>query len=189
MTHKGHRFAAAYISVIDISGSMSGAKIEAVRKSLIQTLQDFKMNSPSTKFFLIAFESSVYYYLRHDRETINFNGELLYSLEGMRELFKTIDTIKGRLNPSLETLGLLGTLYDQRSKINRQILTQARDYFQDLVFQTVIRMNVKLCEAPIYKIPITDYAQQSYGAVDYRELAQEVIARTVGSTVPACEAV
>ncbi len=77
-----------YISVIDISGSMSGAKIKAVKKSLIQTLKDFKINSPTTKYILIAFESSVYYYLRHDKEATNFSGDLLFSLEGMKSQLK-----------------------------------------------------------------------------------------------------
>ena len=73
-----------YISVIDISGSMSGAKIEAVKKSLVQTLKDFKINSPTTKYILIAFESSVYYYLRYNKEPINFSGDLLFSVEEMK---------------------------------------------------------------------------------------------------------
>ncbi|MFX0028883.1 MAG: hypothetical protein ACFE8B_06725 [Candidatus Hermodarchaeota archaeon] len=77
-----------YISVIDISGSMSGAKIEAVKKSLVQTLKDFKINSPTTKFILIAFESSVYYYLRHNKEPLKYHGDLLFSLEGMKEQLK-----------------------------------------------------------------------------------------------------
>ena len=77
-----------YISVIDISGSMSGAKIEAVKKSLIQTLKDFKTNSPTTKYILIAFESSVYYYLRHDENPINFGGDVLFTMEGMKSQFK-----------------------------------------------------------------------------------------------------
>ncbi|HEY0088769.1 MAG TPA: hypothetical protein VGB37_07995, partial [Candidatus Lokiarchaeia archaeon] len=94
-----------YVAVIDISGSMSGAKIEAVKKSLIQTIRDFKINSPFTKFILIAFESSVYYYLRHDAEPINFSGDLLFSLENMKE----------QLNLSLkkqDTLGSIGEFAD-----------------------------------------------------------------------------
>jgi Mg-chelatase subunit ChlD len=78
-----------YISVIDISGSMSGAKIEAVKKSLCQTLRDFKINSPTTKYVLVAFESSVYYYLRHDQNPFQYHGDLLFSLEGMKQELKT----------------------------------------------------------------------------------------------------
>jgi hypothetical protein len=89
-----------YISVIDISGSMSGAKIEAVKKSLIQTLKDFKVNSPLTKYLLIAFESSVYYYLRHDKNPLNFSGDLLFSLEGMKD----------QLNKSMKKEKFLGSI-------------------------------------------------------------------------------
>ena len=77
-----------YISIIDISGSMSGGKIEAVKKSLVQTLKDYKINSPTTKYILIAFESSVYYYLRHDDSAVNFGGDVLYNVEMMRKEFE-----------------------------------------------------------------------------------------------------
>ena len=70
-----------YISVIDISGSMSGAKIEAVKRSLVQTIKDFKINSPTTKYILITFESSVNYYLKYDRNPFNFIGDVLFSLD------------------------------------------------------------------------------------------------------------
>jgi len=77
-----------YISVIDISGSMSGAKIEVVKKSLIQTLKDFKVNSPKTKYILIAFESSVYYYLKHNSDPLVFTGDLLFSVEKLNRMLK-----------------------------------------------------------------------------------------------------
>jgi hypothetical protein len=77
-----------YTSIIDISGSMSGGKIEAVKKSLVQTIKDFKMNAPGTKYILIAFESSVYYYLKHDQPSVNFSGDTLYNIESMRKEFE-----------------------------------------------------------------------------------------------------
>lgn len=94
-----------YIAVIDISGSMSGAKIEAVKKSLVQTIKDFKINAPRTKFILIAFESSVYYYLRHDKDATIFYGDLLFSLEGMRDQLEI--AIKKK-----EELGSIGEFAD-----------------------------------------------------------------------------
>jgi len=77
-----------YISLIDISGSMSGSKIAAVKKSLIQTIKDFKMNSPATKYILITFESTVDYYLKHDQPSTRFSGDTLYSVESIRSEFE-----------------------------------------------------------------------------------------------------
>lgn len=101
-----------------------------------------------------------------------------YSLEGMRELFSTIDIVKERLNFELEILGILATLFDRRTKVSHEVLAQIRVYFKEIVFKTVIHNNVKLCEAPIYKKPIHLYASSSQGSKDYQSLAEEVIALT-----------
>lgn len=101
-----------------------------------------------------------------------------YSLEGMKELFSTIDIVRERLNPELQILGILATLYDTRTKISGKMLEQIREYFKGMVFNTVIRNNVRLCEAPIYKKPIHIYDDHSTGAQDYFSLADEVIAKT-----------
>jgi len=98
-----------------------------------------------------------------------------YSLEGMRELFQTIDTVKERLNGELELLGILVTLFDTRMRVNHEMIRQIRDYFKELVFDTIIRLNVKLSEAPIHKRPIHLYAPGSRGAYDYFTLSNEVV--------------
>lgn len=101
-----------------------------------------------------------------------------YSLEGMKELFHTIQLVKERLNFELDILGILVTLLNPRLRLHQEILQQIREYFKDVAFQTTIRMNIKLAEAPIHSKPISAYAPQSLGALDYRSLAQEVLART-----------
>lgn len=101
-----------------------------------------------------------------------------YSLEGMRELFSTIEVIKERLNAGLEILGILATLFDVRTKVSHQMLAQIRDYFKEMVFKTVIRNNVRLSEAPIHKKPIHVYDPKSQGAQDYFSLTEEIIALT-----------
>lgn len=98
-----------------------------------------------------------------------------YSLEGMKELFHTIEIVKDRLNSELEVLGILATLFDARTKINHQVLGQIRDFFKEMVFTSVIHNNVKLCEAPIFKKPIHLYDPRSQGAKDYRDLTEEII--------------
>ncbi|MDP3787363.1 MAG: AAA family ATPase [Candidatus Omnitrophota bacterium] len=101
-----------------------------------------------------------------------------YSLEGMKELFSTIEIVRERLNPDLHILGILATLYDTRTKISAKMLEQIRDYFKDKVFNTVIRNNVKLCEAPIYKKPIHIYDRNCAGTQDYFSLTEEIVAKT-----------
>lgn len=98
-----------------------------------------------------------------------------FSLEGMRELFSTIKIVKERLNLGLQILGILPTLYDPRTRMNKDILKQIQDYFKDKVFQTPIRMNIRLAEASAHRKSIFDYAPDSNGARDYDALSEEVI--------------
>lgn len=99
-----------------------------------------------------------------------------YSLEGMKELFNTIGLVKERLNFELEILGILPTLFDSRTRMSHELMQQLRDFFKEMVFKTVIRNNVKLCEAPMFKKPIHLYDPHSQGAKDYTQLSEEVIA-------------
>ena len=101
-----------------------------------------------------------------------------FSLEGMKELFSTIAIVKERLNPNLQILGILPTLYDVRTKISRQILGQMRKHFADKVFKTTIRTNIKLVEAQVHQSSIYDFAPSSSGAADYLALSKEVLSRT-----------
>ena len=107
-----------------------------------------------------------------------------FSLEGMKELLVTIKTVKERLNPRLQILGILPTLYDIRTRISRDILAQMRKYFGDMVFKTTIRNNIKLVEAQIHKQSIHDFAPNSNGARDYLALSEEVVARTSAKSGP-----
>ena len=101
-----------------------------------------------------------------------------FSLEGMKELFATMKIVKERLNPPLQILGILPTLYDARTRISRQILGQMRKHFGDKVFKTAIRRNIKLVEAQVHKKSIYEFAPNSNGARDYLALSKEVISRT-----------
>ena len=97
-----------------------------------------------------------------------------YSLEGMKELFSTIDIVRDRLNPDLQILGVLPTIFDGRPKINNEIYHELREYFGHLLLKTIIHSNSKLLEAARYKKPIINYALNSKGAQDYLNLTEEV---------------
>jgi len=103
-----------------------------------------------------------------------------YAMEGMKQLFSTIEEVKKRLNPELKILGILLTMVDSRTNICREVSRGVRDYFNDKVFKTEIHINVKLTEAPSAGKPISVYDPCSVGAKDYEDLANEVLYRERG---------
>lgn len=108
-----------------------------------------------------------------------------YSLDGMKELFRTIEMVRKNSNPDLDILGILPTLYDPRTKLNRAMLKALQEYFRDRIFGTTVQLNAALAECPMMGQPVTRYAPGSRGAADYRRLAEEVIARAAKNTRPA----
>lgn len=98
-----------------------------------------------------------------------------YSLEGLGKLLNTIKIIQTRLNTSLDIEGLLITLYDTRLRLANQVAEELKTHFQDLVFDTVIHRNTNLAEAPSFGSTIIMHDASSKGAVNYLNLAREVI--------------
>lgn len=100
-----------------------------------------------------------------------------YALEGVSQLLTTIRLIKNGLNPDLNIMGVLLTLYDRRLNLSRQVAKEVRRYFQEQVFDTIIHRSVKLSEAPSFGKSIFHYDIKSPGSLGYLELAKEVMAR------------
>jgi len=109
-----------------------------------------------------------------DRVVIPVQSEYL-ALHGVRQLLDTIDQVRGIYNPALVVGGVLICLHDSRKRLARAISDTIRAYFGDLVFDTVIRNNVSLAEAPASGQNIFEYAPKSTGAEDYSALAKEVL--------------
>ena len=87
-----------------------------------------------------------------------------FALEGITQLIKTIDRIKVGLNPSLKIRGILLTMFDKRNKLSSQVEVEARDYFKDKVYKTVIPRNVRLSEAPSHGVPVLIYDKTCPGS-------------------------
>ncbi|HPS20616.1 MAG TPA: AAA family ATPase [Candidatus Omnitrophota bacterium] len=104
-----------------------------------------------------------------------------YSLEGMRDLFSTIDVVRDRLNPGIEILGIIVTMFDGRRNVNHEMLSEIKNYFGRLVFNTAIRNNVRLYESPAYKKPINMYAPDSIGCFDYNSVSREMLDTLFGA--------
>ena len=100
-----------------------------------------------------------------------------FALRGIALLTDTVAKVQDRLNPRLEILGILGTMYDPRTLHSREVLERVVQAFGDQVFHTVIRRTVKFPETTVAGEPITTYAPTSPGAEAYRSLALEVLAR------------
>jgi chromosome partitioning protein len=98
-----------------------------------------------------------------------------YALEGLAQLLRTIDLIRGSTNPSLKIEGILFTMCDQRTLLSNQVMAEVAEHFPDLVFKTVIPRNVRLSEAPSHGKPIILYDCRSKGADAYVDLAKELI--------------
>lgn len=99
-----------------------------------------------------------------------------YALEGLAQIVNTIKMIKERSNPSIKIEGILGTMYDKRTNLSEQVLTEVKKHFRDMVYKTYIPRNVRLSEAPSFGEPIIKYDITSTGAKAYFDLAREVIA-------------
>lgn len=98
-----------------------------------------------------------------------------FALEGMKKLLKTISVVAKRLNHQLDITGVIPTMYDSRTNLSQAIMEKIIEFFQDKVFESKIRKNVRLAEAPSFGLPIDLHSPHSYGAMDYYNLAEEVI--------------
>lgn len=180
-----------YINNLDIipaTSLLTGAQLEIAdilgRERILRTAVYKMLNTTAKQYDYIIVDSSP------SLNILTINGLVAvqyilipiqthyFSLEGMKELFSTLKIVKERLNSELDILGILPTLVDARTKMNKEILQQIRDYFKDKVFQATVRMNVKLAEATLYKKSIFEYDATCNGAKDYSALTDEVIALT-----------
>ena len=98
-----------------------------------------------------------------------------FALEGLSQLVKTIDRIKIKLNPEIDIRGVLLTMFDKRNKLSSEVDTEARKFFKNKVYQTVIPRNVRLSEAPSHGIPVLIYDKSCSGSRSYLNFADEFL--------------
>jgi chromosome partitioning protein len=98
-----------------------------------------------------------------------------FALEGLTQLMKTIERIKVNLNPELKIRGILLTMFDKRNRLSTQVEKEARDYFNEKVYLTVIPRNVRLSEAPSHGMPVLMYDKSCPGSKSYFNFTDEFI--------------
>tara|TARA_B100000029_G_scaffold502393_1_gene577575 strand:- start:345 stop:1145 length:801 start_codon:yes stop_codon:yes gene_type:complete len=98
-----------------------------------------------------------------------------FALEGLTQLMKTIDRIKNNLNPKLTIKGILLTMYDKRNKLSSEVEKDAREYFNEKVYRTVVPRNVRLSEAPSHGVPVLLYDKNCPGSKSYFNFTEEFL--------------
>ena len=98
-----------------------------------------------------------------------------FALEGITQLMKTIERIKNNLNPELIIKGILLTMYDKRNKLSSEVEKEAREYFKDKVYQSVVPRNVRLSEAPSHGVPVLLYDKNCPGSKSYFSFTEEFL--------------
>jgi len=102
-----------------------------------------------------------------------------FALEGLGKLLNTIKLIQSQINVSLEIEGFLLTLYDARLRLSNQVVEEVTRHFRQMVFKTIIQRNVKLSESPSYGKPVILYDANSTGAINYLNLAKELLQKNL----------
>ena len=98
-----------------------------------------------------------------------------FALEGLTQLMKTIERVKNNLNPELTIKGILLTMYDKRNKLSSEVEKEAREYFKEKVYQTVVPRNVRLSEAPSHGVPVLLYDKGCSGSKSYFNFTEEFL--------------
>ncbi|AYD48169.1 ParA family protein [Arachidicoccus soli] len=173
-------------SHIDLVGAeiemINSPNRENVMKSMLESVKDqydFIVIDCSPSLGLITVNSLV----AADSVVVPVQCEF-FALEGLGKLLNTIKIVQNRLNPQLEIEGILMTMYDGRLRLSNQVVSEVRRHFDELVFDTIIHRNTRLSEAPSFGKPVILYDSDSKGAINYLNLAKEVLQKNNMTKIP-----
>jgi chromosome partitioning protein len=173
------------VSVAPANLALVGAEIELVNSERRESrlLEAINRNASINQFDFIIIDTppslgllTVNAFTAADSVLIPMQCEY-YALEGLAQLYKTIQFVRQKSNPSLYIEGLLFSMVDPRANLTVQVMEEVKKILKDKVYQTVIPRNVRLAEAPSFGKPISLYDKTSRGAEAYERLAKEFLAR------------
>ena len=175
-----------YLNLLPTTPELANAEVELVSKKGKFTILKTALARVSSKYDYIIIDSPPSLSLLTVNGMIASNYLLLpvqtefYALEGVAQLLESMKLVRKAMNPHLQLLGVLATMYDKRTSLSSQVLAEIRKYFKDRTFETTIPRNVRIAEAPSHGAPVGEYDKFSKGARAYKELAHEVELRTRG---------
>ena len=171
------------LSLLPTRIDLVGAEIELVNEKKREYFMARALESVKKEFDFVIIDCSpslglitVNALTASDSVIIPIQSEY-FALEGLGKLLNTVRIVQTRLNPSLGIEGLLITMYDARLRLARQVVEDVRQHFKQMVFDTLIFRNTKLAEAPSYGKSIIMHDATCSGAVNYMNLANEILRR------------
>ena len=168
-------------SNVDLSGLEVETADDSNRAFILKTKLTAYLNNSSMAYDYILIDCPPSLSLLTVMALVSSNSLLVplqtefFALEGLTQLMKTIERIKDNLNPKLEIQGILLTMYDRRNKLSSQVEAEARNYFKDKVYKTVIPRNVRLSEAPSHGVPVLIYDKNCPGSKSYYSFTDEFV--------------
>jgi chromosome partitioning protein len=176
------------ISILPSSPALAGAEVELVDELARESRLKRALEAISSRYDYILVDCPPSLGLL----TLNglvaaANGVLIpvqceyLAMEGLGLLTQTIERVRNAILPDLRVRGVILTMFDARTNLANDVVTEVRRYFPEQVFQTVIPRSVRLAEAPSYGLPISEYDPGSTGAKAYKALAQEILSQDKGS--------
>jgi chromosome partitioning protein len=173
--------ALANLDLIPTGQRLSGAEVELVGMMARETRLKHCLEAPAQEYDFILIDSPPSLGLLTVNALTASNSVLIplqceyLALEGLTQLIGAIRLVQDHLNPGLRIEGVLLTMFDARLNLSQQVADEARKFFAERVYKSVIPRNVRLSEAPSFGKPIVLYDPHSSGAESYRELAREVL--------------
>ena len=172
-----------HLHIVPSSASLAGAEVELSNVVSRETILKKRLSTVIDRYDFIIIDCAPSLGLL-TLNAFSFSNQLVipvqceyFALEGLAKLTNTVQLIKERLNPDLSILGILLTMYDKRTSLNRQVVFDAKRHFNQLIFDTIIPRNIRLAEAPSFGLPIALYEPKSNGSIAYYHLAKEVVFR------------
>ncbi|MBK7882672.1 MAG: ParA family protein [Chitinophagaceae bacterium] len=170
-----------YLDLIPSHIDLVGAEIEMINypnremvlKNILETVRneyDFIVIDCSPSLGLITVNALT----AADSVVVPVQTEF-FALEGLGKLLNTIKIVQNRLNPELQIEGILMTMYDGRLRLCNQVVSEVRKHFEEMVFNSIIHRNTRLSEAPSFGKPVILYDADSKGAINYLNLAKEIL--------------
>ncbi|MBL4938406.1 ParA family protein [Clostridium sp. YIM B02515] len=160
---------------------LAGAEVELISKDKRETILKDKLNEIKDDYDFVFIDCppslgflTINALCASDSVFIPIQCEF-YALEGVGQLINTVQLVKKSLNKNLDIEGVILTMYDGRTNLSNEVVSEVKKYFKDKVYETTIPRNIRLAECPSFGLPIMLYDDKCKGAESYESLAKEFL--------------